>query len=75
MRHAKLTAVISILTLILFNAAYGAETSPVNRPARWAKPISEEGVPNLYKVSETLYRSGQPSAAGMKSLKSVLAFR
>ncbi len=28
-----------------------------------------EGLPNLHKVSETLYRSAQPSAAGIRSLK------
>jgi len=71
MKNTKLIAVISIFVLILFNSAYGAETSPIHRPANWAKPIQVEGVPNLYKVSDTLYRSGQPSAAGMKKLKGI----
>lgn len=44
----------------------GAET---NRPATWAAPIILEGVPNLYKVSDTLYRSAQPTALGMKNLE------
>lgn len=34
----------------------------------WANPIQTEGVPNLYKVSEDLYRSGQPAAKGMRRL-------
>jgi protein tyrosine/serine phosphatase len=34
----------------------------------WAKSIQTEGIPNLYKVSEDLYRSGQPTAKGMRSL-------
>jgi len=69
MKSTKLIASISIFALILFNSAYGAETSPTHRPANWARPIPVEGVPNLHKVSDTLYRSAQPSAAGMKKLK------
>ena len=67
----KLTAFISIFALVLLNAAYGAETFPTNRPAHWAKPIQMEGIPNLHKVSVTLYRSAQPSAEGMKKLKAM----
>jgi protein tyrosine/serine phosphatase len=71
MKNMKLIAVISIFALVLLNTAYGAETSPTNRPAHWAKPIQMEGVPNLHKVSDTLYRSAQPSAEGMKRLKAM----
>jgi protein tyrosine phosphatase (PTP) superfamily phosphohydrolase (DUF442 family) len=39
------------------------------RPAKWAQPIVMDGVPNLYKVSDRLYRSAQPTAEGMKNLK------
>jgi protein tyrosine/serine phosphatase len=70
-KNVKLIAVISISTLVLLNTAYGAETSPANRPAHWAKPIQVKGVPNLHKVSDTLYRSAQPSAEGMKKLKAM----
>ena len=70
-KNVKLIAVISIFALVLFNASYGAETSPANRPAHWAKPMQMEGVPNLHKVSDTLYRSAQPSAEGMKNLKAM----
>ncbi len=68
-KQTKLIAVISIFALILFNSAYGAETSSTHRPAHWAKPILMEGIPNLHKVSGTLYRSAQPSAAGMKKIQ------
>jgi protein tyrosine phosphatase (PTP) superfamily phosphohydrolase (DUF442 family) len=64
-------AVISVFVLALLNAAYGSETSPTNRPARWAIPMQMEGVPNLHKVSDTLYRSAQPSAESMKNLKAM----
>lgn len=69
--NTKRIAVVTVFSLILFNSAYAAETSPTHRPAHWAKPIPMEGVPNLHKVSETLYRSAQPSAAGMKNLKAM----
>ena len=40
-----------------------------NRPATWATPVPLEGVPNLHKVSPTLYRSAQPTADGMLKVK------
>lgn len=46
-----------------------AEGSETNRPAAWAQPIQIDGVGNLHKVSTILYRSEQPSAAGMKHLQ------
>jgi len=67
----KLTAVISIFALVFLNTAYGAETSPTHRPAHWAVPMQMEGLPNLHKVSNLLYRSAQPSAEGMKNLKAM----
>jgi protein tyrosine phosphatase (PTP) superfamily phosphohydrolase (DUF442 family) len=70
-KNVKLIAVISIFPLVLLGAAYGAETSPPNRPAHWAIPMQMEGVPNLHKVSDTLYRSAQPSAPGMRNLKAM----
>ncbi|MFO0547168.1 MAG: tyrosine-protein phosphatase [Polyangiaceae bacterium] len=38
------------------------------RDPRWAHYTPEEGVPNLYKVSDGLYRSGQPNAEGFQNL-------
>jgi protein tyrosine/serine phosphatase len=70
-KNRKLAAVIIIFALVMLNAAYGAEPSPSSRPSHWAKPIQMEGVPNLHKVSDTLYRSAQPSAEGMKELKAM----
>jgi protein tyrosine/serine phosphatase len=43
----------------------GADT----RPAHWAEPIALEGVPNLHRLTPTLYRSEQPTALGMKNLE------
>jgi protein tyrosine/serine phosphatase len=37
----------------------------------WALPVRLDGVPNLYQVSESLYRSGQPTAQGMRNIKAL----
>jgi protein tyrosine/serine phosphatase len=39
------------------------------RPANWAEPIALEGVPNLHRITASLYRSEQPTALGMKNLE------
>ncbi|MBI5806626.1 tyrosine-protein phosphatase [candidate division TA06 bacterium] len=39
------------------------------RPDNWAQPVSLAGVPNLFQVSNDLYRSAQPDSQGMKNLK------
>jgi len=43
-------------------------TNGHNGPA-WAAPLERPGLPNLHKVSETLYRGAQPTAEGMRELK------
>ncbi len=61
------------ITFILFfvvTTCFAISTS-TNRPSNWATPINLEGVPNLHKVSDTLYRSAQPTAEGMKNLKAI----
>ncbi len=35
----------------------------------WAKRLELPGVPNFHKVSENLYRGGQPTTEGMQELK------
>lgn len=39
------------------------------RPAHWAEPIELEGVPNLHRISDMLYRSEQPTAEGFRNLE------
>lgn len=46
-----------------------AEEPAKERPKEWAEPIELEGVPNLHKVSDTLYRSAQPTTQGMENLQ------
>lgn len=56
------------LVLMMCAAAWAAEpASP--RPPHWAQPVEVKGVPNLFRVTDTLYRSGQPTADGMRGLK------
>ena len=62
------TMVIILVCVSLAGMAAGGDAAAV-RPAEWAQPVSLEGVPNLHRVSDTLYRSAQPTAEGMKNLK------
>ena len=54
--------------LVLANLAIASEPTSC-RPEQWAQPVYLEGVPNLHKVSDGLYRSAQPTAQGMAHLK------
>ena len=60
---------MAIAIFFLLVSLGGADEPTTNRPASWAQPITITGVPNLHKVSDTLYRSAQPTAEGMKNLK------
>lgn len=41
------------------------------RPADWAERMALEGVDNLHRVSALIYRSAQPSAIGLRNLRSL----
>ncbi len=68
--RTKFRIVLSVVLLAGFLTA----STPVcqektARPENWAQPIKVSGVPNLYRVSETLYRCAQPTAYGFKELE------
>jgi uncharacterized protein (TIGR01244 family) len=63
----RTTAIIASI-FILSIPALASEPDSL-RPASWAQPVKLDGVPNLHKVSDDLYRSAQPTAQGMKNLK------
>ena len=65
----KMPAIKVIVCLFIAMGVAPAEASSIDRPATWAQPIKMEGVPNLHKVNEVLYRSAQPTATGMRNLK------
>lgn len=67
MKTTRLAAVAA-LAIALTGAAAAAET-PAPRPAAWAQPLSADGTSNFYKVSDSLYRSAQPTAEGFRRLK------
>jgi protein tyrosine phosphatase (PTP) superfamily phosphohydrolase (DUF442 family) len=43
--------------------------APGDAATGWAQPLDEPGLPNLYRVSDELYRGAQPTAEGMQRLK------
>lgn len=43
--------------------------APPARNPKWAQPIKIEGVPNLHRISDVLYRGAQPTAEGIRQLK------
>jgi protein tyrosine/serine phosphatase len=67
---AHMTKVISLLLLIVSSvlgcALNRAESS---RPVQWATPVQLRGAANLYKVTDYLYRSKQPTDEGMENLE------
>lgn len=54
---------------LLSAVVVGLLLTAASRPPEWAEPLALEGAPNLHKVTETLYRSAQPTAEGMKNLE------
>src|SRR5690349_1311352 len=65
--------VLAVLTALVTGAAVAQEAAPAApsapRPGSWAESITLDGVPNLHRLTPTLYRSEQPTALGMKNLE------
>jgi protein tyrosine phosphatase (PTP) superfamily phosphohydrolase (DUF442 family) len=59
---------VTTIVLVLASSVSLAE-APQDRPELWAQPVKAKGVPNLFQVSDALYRSAQPTVEGMRSLK------
>ncbi len=59
------------LVLIFMSSVLGCALNRVepSRQVQWATPVQLRGVANLYKVTDYLYRSAQPTAEGMKNLE------
>ena len=60
-----------VLAIPFLVGTCGAERTSTSHPAHWASPVQITGVPNLHKVSDSLYRSAQPTAEGMRNLKAM----
>jgi len=46
-----------------------ASAGEPDRPPQWAVPMKVQGVSNLHKINDSLYRSAQPTEEGMKNLE------
>ena len=64
---------IIVLLVLLSGMCSAEETS--QRPAQWATKVDISGVQNLYKITDNLYRSRQPSEAGFRELKKQLGIK
>jgi len=61
-----------VISLMFFVSAMMAVAQPsTNRPMDWAQPLSRPGISNFYQVTTNLYRGAQPTAEGMKQLKTM----
>lgn len=70
LRVSVATAVVlSLFSKLLYSV--DEQQPSVPRPDCWAQPIKLEGVPNLHRMSDTFYRSAQPTADGMRQLKAL----
>lgn len=68
----RITRAVTLVLSIMMGLGLATDVwadSQGGRPEKWAQPIRMEGVPNLHKVSDNLYRSAQPTAGGMRNLK------
>lgn len=65
----KSMSAVALYVLVVLAGPLSQADPPADRPASWAQPVEAKGVPNLFQVSESLYRSAQPTAEGMRELK------
>ena len=71
MKTASILCLAAVLAApaLAQEAAIPAPAAATSRPIHWAEPLAIDGVPNLHRISPTLYRSEQPTALGMKNLE------
>ena len=62
-------AVIAVASVFLLTGLGCVAPQIPDRPKTWAQPVKLAGVPNLYRVTDELYRGDQPSPLGMENLK------
>jgi protein tyrosine/serine phosphatase len=66
-----LAFIVFVFFVVTFSfAALGSgDANSAERPADWATKIEKKGLPNFFKVSDTLYRGAQPTNEGFQELK------
>lgn len=69
--QAMTYALAALMVGVAALAGSGAEEASAaqERNARWAVPVEKEGLPNLHRISDTLYRGAQPTAEGFAELE------
>ena len=61
-----------LMFLLAADACFADQTSGIKtRPVNWATRLDRHGLSNFYEVTTNLYRGAQPTAQGMKELKSM----
>jgi protein tyrosine/serine phosphatase len=68
-RHALALLVSGLVGHGHFGSDACAAQTPTLRPAHWAQPVALPGVENLYRITDQLYRSQQPTPQGMVQLR------
>jgi protein tyrosine/serine phosphatase len=61
---------VSVWVFLSIGIALAHASSPMG-PSELAQPINLAGVSNLYKVSDNLYRSAQPTADGLRNVEAM----
>lgn len=70
MTRPAISAIAALVTLFACAAAArDPQPAAPPRPSVWAEPVALDGVPNLHRITPTLYRSEQPTAAGFRNLE------
>lgn len=66
-----------ISSLFVFSVA-GCASAPksaigeqISRSPDWAEPVALDGVPNLHKINDNVYRSAQPTPEGIQNLEKI----
>ena len=62
-------AVLSVSPCVSF--AEPSDSVAVERPSSWAVPLEKPGLPNLHRVTDSLYRGAQPPVEGFVELKAM----
>ena len=55
--------------VLLFGSMNTTRATSNLAAAQWAEPMQVQGLPNLYKVCDNLYRGAQPTTGGFEELK------
>ncbi len=55
--------------VLRFTSMNNTRANELSAAAAWAQPMQVAGLPNLYKVSEGVYRGAQPTPEGMRALQ------